>query len=236
MIPGWLSEAADYFWAVAGSPPAPPRDLTLPALRGLVIDEQVMPGLSIGAIQAWLSRRGCEIKFDEQDRRLRGCLTAVGGSAIIFIDGADCAAEHRFTFAHELAHFLLDYLLPRQRAIELLGASILEVLDGLRPPTETERIDAAINACPLGLHYHLLDRRERTGHVSAVESHADQLAWELLAPDEELACRFSAKSISAVDLCAELIHDFGLPTPEAARYAECWTRACYGPKPLIRLV
>jgi hypothetical protein len=208
----------------------------LPALRGFVVDEQVLPGLSINNIQAWFSKRGCEIRFDGQDRRLRGCLTAVGGTAIIFIDGADSTAEHRFTFAHETAHFLLDYLLPRLRATDLLGPAILEVLDGLRPPTETEGIDAAINACPLGLHYHLLDRRERTGHISAVESRADQLAWELLAPDEELACRFGAKSISAVDVCAELIHVYGLPSPEAARYAERWTRARIGPKPLIRLV
>ncbi|MFL5758160.1 MAG: ImmA/IrrE family metallo-endopeptidase [Thermomicrobiales bacterium] len=236
MIPGWLSEAADYFWTMAGPPQASPRDLTSAAPRGFVVDQQIILGLCIDGIQRWFARRQCDVRFPEPDRGLRGCLTAVGGSAIIFIDGADGAAEHRFTFAHEIAHFLLDYRLPRDRAVKLLGPSILEVLDGIRRPTEAERLDAAINACPLGLHYHLLDRRERTGHVSAVESKADQLACELLAPDEELELRFGSRHLSVVELSHELVQVFGLPLSEATRYSTKWTRARQGPSPLVRIV
>src|SRR3954447_22837721 len=134
MIPGWLSEAADYFWALAGPVPDFPRDLSVAAPRGFVVDEQTMLGLSISGIQRWFAQRSCDIQLKEQNRRLRGCLTAVGGSAVIFIDGADTAAEHRFTYAHEISHYLVDYLLPRERAVQLLGAQILEVIDGIRVP------------------------------------------------------------------------------------------------------
>ncbi len=200
MIAGWLSNAADYFWAQTDPPATYPRDLTLPALRAFVLDEQVILGLRVSSIQKWFLSRKCAIDFPEQDRRLRGCLTAIGGCAIVFIDGADSDAERRFTFAHEIAHLLLDYRLPRVRAISLLGPSILQVLDCLRPPTESERIHAAIKNCSLGLYCHLLDRRDQTGHVASVESRADLLAWELLAPDEELEHRYEK-----IDFCRRIV-------------------------------
>jgi hypothetical protein len=236
MIPGWLIREADRFWVEAGTPPDFPRDLTLPALRAFVVDRQVIPGLRLSAIEAWFAQRACRISFDEPDRRLRGCLTAVGGSSIIFIDGADDPEEHRFTFAHELAHFLVDYLKPRKRAIARLGPDVAEVLDGLRPPTTQERIDAALDDCPLGLHLHLLDRRNPTAQIARVESEADQLAWELLAPDEELDHRFGQSRISFTELTGALIKDFGFPRPEAERYAGRWISVRRGPEPLIRLV
>jgi hypothetical protein len=236
MIPGWLAEAADQFWAEAGTPPPFPRDLTLPALRAFVVDRQVMPGLRLRGIEEWFAKRACALEFGLQDRRLRGCLAAIGGSAMIFIDGADEAAEHRFTFAHELAHLMLDYLMPRNQAISRLGPDIADVLDGVREPTENERLDAAINACPLGLHLHLLERRDATALVSIVESKADQLAWELLAPDEELERRFGSLQVSVAELSHGLVTEFGLPMPEATKYAGRWLRARQGPRPLIRLV
>jgi hypothetical protein len=236
MIPGWLAEAADQFWAKAGDPPPYPRDLILPAMRAFVVDPQVMPGLRLRGIEDWFAKRACTVSLGQQDRRLRGGLTAIGGSAVIFIDGADEAAEHRFTFAHELAHLLLDYLNPRNNAIARLGESIADVLDGVRAPTDKERLDAAINACPIGLHLHLLERREVSGLVSLVESKADQLALELLAPDEELERRFGTQQLAVAELAHGLVNEFGLPMPEATKYAAKWRRARQGPRPLIRLV
>jgi hypothetical protein len=214
MIPGWLAEAADQFWAEAGTPPPFPRDLTLPALGAFVVDRQVMPGLRLRGIEEWFAKRACALEFGQQDE----------------------AAEHRFTFAHELAHLMLDYLMPRNQAISRLGPDIADVLDGVREPTENERLDAAINACPLGLHLHLLERRDVTALVSMVESKADQLAWELLAPDEELERRFGSLQVSVAELSHGLVNEFGLPMPEATKYAGRWLRARQGPRPLIRLV
>jgi hypothetical protein len=236
MIPGWLAEAADQFWAEAGTTPPFPRDLTLPALRAFVVDHQVMPGLRLRGIEEWFANRSCALEFGQQDRRLRGCLAAIGGSAMIFIDGADEEAEHRFTFAHELSHLLLDYLMPRNQTISRLGPGIAGVLDGVREPTENERLDAALNACPLGLYLHLLERRDATALVSMVESKADQLARELLAPDEEIERRFGSQQLSVAELAHGLVNEFGLPMPEATKYAERWLRARQGPRPLIRLL
>jgi hypothetical protein len=236
MIPGWLLRAADEFWGEAGPPLNYPRDLTLPALRAYILHRQIIPGLRLSAIEAWFAQRECRLQFDEPDRRLRGCLTAVGGTAIVFIDGADGPAEHRFTFAHEIAHLLLDYVLPRRRAIARIGPGIVDVLDGVRPPTAQERIDSALNDCPLGLHIALLDRRNPTAQLTQVESKADQLAWELLAPDEELDRRFGTVRISAAELTQHLIDGFGFPAPEAERYAARWLHVRQGPVPLIRLI
>ncbi|HZQ09243.1 MAG TPA: ImmA/IrrE family metallo-endopeptidase [Anaerolineae bacterium] len=35
---------------------------------------------------------------------------------MIFLDGSDPANEQRITVAHEIAHFLVDYQMPRARA------------------------------------------------------------------------------------------------------------------------
>ena len=161
----------------------------------------------------------------ESDRRLRGALVAFADHGILFLDGADHEAEQRFTAAHEAAHFVLDYLLPRRRALALLGDGIRPVLDGERPPTCEERIDAALTACPLGLHVHLLDRRDPTGRVALAEDRVDRLARELLAPADELDRRFDGCPPAEADLVAALIDDYGLPAAEAAAHARSWLAA-----------
>lgn len=59
---------------------------------------------------------------------------ALGGSRnFVLLDDADTPAEQRFSLAHEVAHFLLDYLQPREATRRKLGETALEVVDGLRP-------------------------------------------------------------------------------------------------------
>src|SRR5205814_1009729 len=121
---------------------------------------------------------------------LRACLVAHGGHGFAFIDASDCEDERRFSLAHELAHFLHDYLEPRRRIVQLVGLSALEVLDGYRAPTADERVHAVLSQTTVGCHVHLLDR-DREGQmlsraVTDAESGADRLAFELLAPAEHV--------------------------------------------------
>ncbi|MGH2532301.1 MAG: ImmA/IrrE family metallo-endopeptidase [Thermomicrobiales bacterium] len=219
MIPGWLAEAADLFWDAAGDPPPFPRDLTYVLPYALPVYQQIMPGLRLASIDNWLSRHGCAQRFDAEDRELCGCLVAYRGFGMIFVDGADEPNERRFTLAHEVAHFLLDYYMPRAKAQALLGPEILPVLDGDRAPTQDERIDAAIAKCAIGVHVHLLDRRDPSGEIAGKEDRADRLARELLAPDEVLSDRYREYAFDEFAMAQDLEAGFGLPPAEAAAYA-----------------
>jgi hypothetical protein len=219
VIAGWMAEAADIFWDAAGDPPPYPRDLTYVLPFALPVYQQIMPGLRLASIDDWLKRHGCAQRLDAEDRRLRGCLFAFRGFGMIFVEGTDDPAERRFTLAHEAAHFLLDYYMPRAKAQAQLGPEILPVLDGDRAPTQVERIDAALANCPIGVHVHLLDRRDPTGEIAGREDRADRLARELLAPDEVLVERYRGYALDEQAMAQDLESTFGFPPVEAAAYA-----------------
>ena len=148
---GWMREAALLLLGgVSDSPGAIfPRDLTSAALRCRVSFEAIQP-LTLSAAQAFAERQGLATSPTLcADRRLRGCIIAGRGEAIIFTDPDDTTADQRFTLAHELSHYALDYELPRERAVRRLGNLILPVLDGERAPAPSERIDAALEGVPI---------------------------------------------------------------------------------------
>ena len=224
MISGWLSAAADEFWLLAGGSAPFPRDLGRPLAYALPVSQVLLDRLAVAGIEKWLERRGIDYSFEAPSRPLRGCLVAVRGQGLIFLDGTDPAAEQRFTLAHEIAHYLLDYHGKREAAIRRLGEGIIPVLDGERPPTQTERIDAALAAAPMAFYVHLFDRRRADAVVDAAERRADLLAYELLAPDEELGARFGPGT-SETDVAEILTREFGFPQSEATAYARHWLRA-----------
>jgi hypothetical protein len=153
---------------------------------------------------------------------------------LIFIDGADLLTERRFTLAHEASHFLLNYHLPRQTARRRLGDSILDVLDGLRPPTIEENVDGLLARVSVRPHIHLLERQgagacTRTD-VWYAENQADRLALEILAPFGEVygelkaadqaqsyaMCLVAARQLLAAefDLPAAIAHGYALKIAE----------------------
>ena len=135
----------------------------------------------------------------------------------------------RFSLAHEAAHFILDYLSPRQEATSRLGSEILEVFDGHRAPTVQERVHALLGHIPVGFHTHFMER-ENDGVLGCVakgdvEAVADQLAFELLAPEDEVRRRVGRAArdsdrLQHSPLANQLLQDqFGLPPDIAAKYA-----------------
>src|SRR2546421_204494 len=103
-------------------------------------------------IESWLARRAVPFSFNCRSRAVRGCLIAFGGQGLIFVDGADPDDERRFTIAHEVGHFLVDYLLVRETALAKFGAKIIEVFDGLRLPSVSERVHALLTGTSLGIY------------------------------------------------------------------------------------
>jgi hypothetical protein len=216
------------FWQLAGEVEDFPRSLERAISLALPVAIVKLPRLGLLDIERWLRMRQVpDFTFNSQNRKVRGCLVAFGGLGVIFVDGSDPLNELRYTTAHEAAHFLLDYWLPRQKAQQKLGLEILEAMDGLRPPNPNERIYALLNQIKIGLQTNLLER-DGASALDAIltwkiEDRADKLALALLAPPETVlaSCDLSAATFpvrqEAVINC--LVNSFGLPPSVASGYS-----------------
>jgi hypothetical protein len=143
-------------------------------------------------------------------------LVAHKGEGVLFVDGTDPEDERRVTVAHELAHFLADYWLPRVIAIKNLGTSITDVLDGMRPATALERVQSTFASATLNVNLNFMERRDGVGDVRlwSTESRADRVALALLAPAKAVLSRVSKKRSNSnivSEVAGLLRSDFGLP-------------------------
>lgn len=223
----WLEDALQ----ATGLHPASqfPRDLMRDVVMQLAVSVEVLPSLSAHAVRQWLRQRGVHHGVDDTDRALHGCLVARAGNGIVFLDAGDEEAERRFTLSHEIAHFILDHLLPRLRALKVFGERILPVLDGERPPTREEMLSAVLERVRLGVQVHLMSRGPDGAvcawDVEESEQRADRLALELLAPARAATAGLRRILGNADDLtdqqerAAEHLADqFGLPADVAGSY------------------
>jgi hypothetical protein len=233
--PLWVTELADEFWLLAGGAGLFPRDLRRAAPRAALLSVKTLSGLSVQRVSAWLRDQGIFTLTGEPDRALCGCLFARSGCGFIFLDANDDEAEQRFSLAHELAHYLHHYLEPRRRAVAKFGRQILDVFDGKRLPTPTERLHALLRNIRIGEHTHLLARDDRRRIASPViasaEVDADLLGCELLAPAETVLRRTRRRTARASRLEAEqqLQETFGLPLSIATWYANQLYPPCDDP-------
>jgi hypothetical protein len=222
-----IQRTAEEFWEQAGKAEPFPRVLEPAVLWVLPLAVFKLPRLWVRDVQGWLAARGVRFQLESDDRPLHACLFAYGGRGCVLLSGADRPDDLRFSLAHEVAHFLLDYHHPRLRAASRLGPQILEVFDGRRPATVQERVHAVLSHMPIGFHTHLMDRRGNgvmgCDVASDHEDGADRLALELLAPELEVrrrAARHAVDHQSQAEVAeAVLRQDFGLPATVATGYA-----------------
>jgi hypothetical protein len=219
-VPLWVTDLAAAFWQAAGAPEPFPRSLRRSIARGLPMTVVSLPGLGVDKVRDWLEEHhvGCPCRVN--DRPLRACLAARGGWGYVFLDGTDPEDEQRFSLAHELAHFLRHYWQPRRQASHRLGPQVLDVFDGVRPPTAAERLHAVLAGVPLGFHWHLMQRDTPDSRIALAEDDADRLACELLAPADAVARHAGGTwALACPELLAALLRDvFGLPLPQALAY------------------
>lgn len=216
------------FWTRSGVKALFPRPLEPAVFIVLPLAVLRLPRLRLRTAVDWLNRRGIAHRSDAVDRPLHGYLIARGGTGVAFLDGTDPLDEQLFSLAHEVSHFLYDYLRPRTLAIRALGPDIEEVLDGLRAPTAGERLAGVLWGVPLGVYSHL-GRRSSHGHIDDldvlhVEDKADQLALELLAPLASVVAsvrnRLLLQNSSSQDTVVSLLREqYGLPQGIAQVYA-----------------
>lgn len=219
----WIHEVAERFWADSGSPPSGfPRDLREAATWALAVGLEALPRLSIRSVDAWLARRDSQLRLLLPDRPLRACMVVHEGNGILFVDAADPDDEQRFSLAHEIAHYLVEYAVPRDRARARLGDGILSVLHGRLAASREERIAAVLSGVSLETCFHLMERTP-DGHlpgrnVSDAERCADDLALELLAPFEAVRAGLAdGADRAAVETL--LCTTFGLPSTVAGAFA-----------------
>jgi len=223
-----IENTAQEFWAFTGGAPSYPCDIKTAITWTLPLEVYAVPQLRVNDVLAWTQRVHITLLIHERNRRLHGCLIAYRGNGTIFFDDDDAENEQRFTLAHELAHFLLDYQAPRQRAVSILGSSILPVLDGDRPPTRAERLHAVLSTVHLGVMSHVMERPDEglpTNVVIDIEDRANRLAVELLAPALPLyelmgqAIALRGFSTRLIYLTQHLAAEYGLPETIASSYA-----------------
>jgi hypothetical protein len=218
MMPLWVLELAEWFWRRVGEVELFPRRLRA-ALDSGAFDVTVTetPRLTVHQVENRLAFLGVHSRSGEPDRPLRACVAARGGAAWIFLERDDPPQEKVASTAHEVAHFLRHCLQPRRRAVDALGEGILAVLDGRREPTPAERCSSVLRGLKLDVHVHYL--RRDVPQVRTAEDEADLLAWQLLAPVEEVLRRAGDED-DLDQVRALLMATFGLPATMADDYAD----------------
>lgn len=207
---------AQEFWSGIEGERLFPRNIEHAITMKLPLALTKLSLLTLQTVEEWLVGKHLAVPLPLNQHDLLGCLVAHRGHGIIFACSADEVEEQRLTVAHEVAHFLMDYLWPRQQIIQVLGAHLTDVLDGVRKATPAERAAAILSHVHLGAHIHLLPRPGMDEDADAVVAHtearADRLALELVAPREQIS--FFLHSLSA----REALHPQAVRAALAARF------------------
>jgi hypothetical protein len=207
-----------------------PRDLELAIVLHLPLAIVELPGLSGALVVEWLARHGINLEVHLPPQGLRGALVANGGSGVLFVGADDPDDERRLTLAHEAAHFVLDYWLPRTHLAQR-APQLLEVLDGERVATEDDFVDGLLANARLGFQTHLFER-DHSGNavdleLGPIEERATLAAWELLAPQTCVWAKIDTRNSFALTRLLE--EEFGLPRIAAREYGAFLQRTTTNP-------
>ncbi len=229
-VPAILERVASDFWQPLLAYKVFPVDFDrVVAFSNLSIFIIQLPDLTLKAVQEWVSRNNHPVRISADNRPLHGFLLAHKGIGTVFVNGTDPLEERRYTVAHEVSHFLLDYQIPRQNWIDAVGPAIIEVLDGEREPSLSERLQFITADLPSPFSIRHLSNGDLTAYDSHLvwraEQRVDALAVELLAPFKEVMRQIpiqeSARSGFYVDYLLSLLSvTFGLPASVCYPYAK----------------
>lgn len=225
----YIIELAQDFWKKAGGTSSWPCDLDQAVAISLPIDVVSLSSLSVKEIEKWFCTRKFSYQFSTEDLSLHGFIIVTRGKGLIFINGSDSKEERLFTLAHEIAHFIIDYQLPRLKACNLFGKQILDVLDGLRAPTIQELVDGILLSIEIKPYIHLIEKNNNSyGENTKVwrsEDQADALAIELLAPFKSVYADLKKMSFPSFINCYTAAYQllsikYGLPVSVTQSYAQ----------------
>lgn len=229
-IPFHIEKIATEFWnQVPKSKSKPPYDIAGAISLVLPLDIVSLCDLTLKRVDQWLASKGIIVPINVSDRHLHGFVLVNQGMGFIFINGTDSEEERLYTIAHETSHFILDYKIPRDKAIRKIGNGIKNVIDGLREATIDEQINGILSGIQVRPFTHLLEK-EGNGSFENIkifdaENNADALAIELLAPHTEvikstLTGRKITFSLFDQRCFNILITKYKLPEPIAEQYSK----------------
>lgn len=229
MFTARVTDAASSFWLRAATPWSLKPNIHRAALRSLPLAIITMRDLRPSTLTEWGARNGIESLTSLGDRPLHALLIAKSGRGIVFLSAEDDYAEQRFSLAHEIAHFLFDYQLAREKLAQTAGSTILDAVDGNRPVSLEERLAVALSPHTLPALPHLLDRGSfgevEHSEIAIAEASADALGYELLLPSyivlrvaNEL--RITQRGDLVFRLSEWIEREAGFPKSAARRYAE----------------
>jgi Zn-dependent peptidase ImmA (M78 family) len=211
-----IRSAAEGFWRRAGGYKqyGEPVDIERAIVRTLPLAIERIANLTSSDVTDFLSSVGMPVVVCEPARELRACLAADTGVGFILLDSSDAEEEQRLSLAHELAHFLLHYLAPREQALSKLGSSFVAVLDRSREPTKAELFSSALRDVPIEPYRHSMARTGIAQHtVTTMERDAEELAVELIVPSAVIGVR------PTLDTQA-IVRRFGVPLSVANQLDE----------------
>lgn len=236
-MPLWVIETAATFWADVRAEEPFPRTLWASIGRTLPLSVVPLPNLGLVRLENWLRDQDVVCALGRPDRALRACLVCRAGTGLVVIDSSDDDDEQRYSLAHELGHYLREQWQPRQRAIDTFGVDVVDVLNGVRPPSTTETVRSLLARVPIEITVHLMERTPdgeyAAGTISRAEREADLVAYELLAPSDAVLDHIDilAPQQKAPAIRRLLRDTYGLPTRQAAIYGRLLVGDTIDPQP-----
>jgi Zn-dependent peptidase ImmA (M78 family) len=225
-----LTNIAKEFWNLAGRVDKWPCDIERAVTLLTPLNIITLSELNFHRITEWFNSRNISFEIEYTERILHGFISVHKNFGFIFLNGSDTENERRYTVAHEVSHYLVDYRIPRNKAIDTYGEKIIEVLDGYREPTIDERVQSVLGAISIKPYTHVLEvsaggRFERYGNW-LIEKDADALALELLAPYKIVQKDFSKHIKKDLEfeeskrILVKILRDkYDLPESISAEYA-----------------
>lgn len=224
-----MERIAREFWATTKSEFRFNYDLINVVESTLNVQLIRMPQLCPIKINSWLNNQNIGIQIEDNGQNLHGALLIQNGTVLMFIDTTENTTWQRYTLAHQVSRFLLEYQMPRERAILSFGKEIAGVLKGKNDASVTELVQSAFNDVSNKTYTLLLEKkgdRVTTGEdPSLTDNPADFLALELLAPRYQIIQETASKSVFLSYApfkrkCRELlIGKYRIPTEIAHKYA-----------------
>jgi hypothetical protein len=226
-----IAKMASEFWEQAASSGIRRYDIEEAAKIVLSVVIVNVPGLNMSKARNWLLLRGLPdiIGYnDVDDRIMHGFIVSERGTGLIFVNSDDSPLERRFTVAHEVGHFIMDHLLPRQLAVSKLGRRAEEVLNSDSVADNPLLVEALVRSVDIVRRPFSIEKEGdgsfRSWQNYNAENGADGLALELLAPAAEVVLAAAGgKKLSysaCLEQCLSILEDrYSLPPSIAGPYA-----------------
>lgn len=224
-----IERIARKFWATTQAEFRYDYDIVKAVESSLNVHLIRMQQLNPTKIISWLASHNMDIPFESKATHLNGALLIKNDNVIMFIDAAENAVQQRYTLAHQVSHFLLNYQMPKERAIMTLGKEIAQVLSGNTEASVTQLVQSTVSNITGNVYTLLIEKWDESTsfdwELLRTKDPAVSLTLELLAPryqiiNETASVGARLRYSPFKRKCQELLIDkYRIPSEIAHKYA-----------------